>query len=134
MELTLDGVLKNMKELRHKYKIKCVMYNENQQRAALKVILPKDLNVSGGRRSNDELLLMLIHEEDLSNSLEEIKEAYDLYRELAINILVDYATKLGIEEMILIYRNKMHFRWEDIAWLTGYSRRQVIRIYQNGTP
>ena len=42
MELTLDDVLKNMKELRHKYKIKCVMYNENQQRAALKVILPKD--------------------------------------------------------------------------------------------
>lgn len=133
MELTLDDVLKNMKELRHKYKIKCVMYNENQQRAALKVILPKDLNVSGGRRSNDELLLMLIREEDLSNSLEEIKEAYDLYRELAINILFDYANKLSVSDMISIYREKMHFKWDDIAWLTGYSRRQVFRIYQDGT-
>ena len=134
MELTLDEVLKNMKELRHKYKIKCVMYNENQLRASLKAIQPKDLNVLSGRRSNDEILSMLIKEEDLSNSLDEIKEAYNLYRELAINILVDYATKLGIEEMIIIYREKMHFKWEDIAWLTGYSRRQIIRIYQNGTP
>lgn len=131
MELTLSEVLENMKELRHKYKIKCVMYNENQLRGSLKAIQPKDLNVSGGRRSNDELLSMLIKDEELLTSLDEIKKAYDTYRELAINILVDYASKLGIEEMILIYRNKMHFMWEDIAWLTGYSKRQVLRIYQN---
>lgn len=134
MELGLDEVLKNMKELKHRYKIKCVMYNENQLRASLRAIQPKDLNVSGGRRNNDEILSMLIKKENLSNSLEEIKESYNLYRELAINILVDYATKMGIEEMIIIYREKMHFKWEDIAWLTGYSRRQVLRIYQNGTP
>lgn len=131
MELTLSEVLENMKELRHKYKIKCVMYNENRLRGNLKAIQPKDLNVSGGRRSNDELLSLLIKDEELLTSLDGIKKAYDIYRELAINILVDYATKLGIEEMILIYRNKMHFKWEDIAWLTGYSKRQVLRIYQN---
>ena len=134
MELGLDEVLENMKELRHRYKIKSVMYNENKLRATLKAIQPKDLNVSGGRRNNDEMLSILIKEEDLSNSLDEIKKAYDLYRELAINILVDYATKLGIEEMIIIYREKMHFKWEDIAWLTGYSKRQVFRIYKDGTP
>lgn len=133
MELGLDEVLKNMKELKHRYKIKCVMYNENQLRASLRAIQPKDLNVSGGRRNNDEILSMLIKKENLSNSLEEIKESYNLYRELAINILVDYATKMGIEEMIIIYREKMHFKWDDIAWLTGYSRRQVFRIYQDGT-
>ena len=133
MELTLSEVLENMTELRHKYKIKCIMYNKNQLRGRLKAIQPKDLNVSGGRRrrSNDELLSMLIKNEELITSLDEIKKAYDTYRELAINILVDYATKLGIEEMILIYREKMHFKWEDIAWLTGYSKRQVLRIYQN---
>lgn len=133
MELSLDEVLKNMKELRHKYKIKCVMYNENQLRATLKSIQPKDLNISSGRRNNDEILSMLIREEDLSNSIDEIKESYNLYRELAINILADYANKLSVSDMISIYREKMHFKWDDIAWLTGYSRRQVFRIYQDGT-
>ena len=117
MNLSLDEVLKNMKDLRNRYDIKCVM------------LRPKDLNVSGGKTSGDIMLNMMINEEELLNNLDEIKKAYNSYRELAINILVEYARTKPVEEMIVIYRDKMHFKWNDIAWLVHYSSRQVIRIY-----
>jgi len=48
---------------------------------------------------------------------------------MAINILVEYAMTKPTEEMIIIYRDTMRFKWNDIAWLVHYSTRQVIRIY-----
>ena len=123
MNLSLDEVLKNMKDLRNRY-------DKNRFRVSLQAIRPKDLNVSGGKTSGDSMLNMMINEEELLNNLDEIKKAYNSYRELAINILVEYARIKPVEEMIIIYRDKMHFKWNDIAWLVGYSRAQVIRIYE----
>lgn len=129
MNLTLDEVLKNMKELKNRYGIKCVMYHRNRGKVGLQTIRPKDLMVTSSRMSNDTILNMLAKEEELISSLDEIKESYNLYRELAINILVDYAMTKSKEEMIIIYRDKMHFKWDDIAWLIGYEERQIRRIY-----
>ena len=129
MNLSLDEELKNMKDLRNRYDIKCVMLHKNRFRVSLQAIRPKDLNVSGGKTSGDIMLNMMINEEELLNNLDEIKKAYNSYRELAINILVEYARTKPVEEMIVIYRDKMHFKWNDIAWLVHYSSRQVIRIY-----
>lgn len=138
MNLSLEEVLKNMKELKHKYEIKSVMAHKNRLSVGLQPIRPKDLNVKGGKFSNDKLANMLIKESELLSSLEDIKDSYNLYREMAINILVNYAMTKSANEMIVIYRDKMHFKWNDIAWLVGYSRIQVIRIYnqqmQNDTP
>lgn len=130
MNLSLDEVLKNMKDLRNRYEIKRVMLHKNRFRVGLQAIRPKDLNVSGGKTLGDSMLNMMINEEELLNNLDEIKKAYNSYRELAINILVEYARIKPVEEMIAIYRDKMHFKWNDIAWLVGYSRAQVIRIYE----
>lgn len=129
MELSLDEVLKNMKELQHKYEIKCVMYNKNKLSVKLKAIEPKDILVEGGRLNNDKILNMLAREEELTTKLEGIITAYNLYREMAINILVEYSMTKPIDEMIVIYRDKMKFKWDDIAKLVHYSSRQVIRIY-----
>lgn len=130
MQLNLDDVLKNMDELKHKYEIKTVMCHKNRFGVELQAIRPKDLTVHGGRLSNDKLLNMLVKEEELLNKLEDIKKSYDLYRDMAINILVEYAMTKPVEEMIVIYRDTMSFKWNDIAWLVKYSRAQVIRIYE----
>ena len=127
MNLSLEELLKNMSRLKKKYEIKSIMLHKN--RLVLKAIKPKDLNVSGGRRINDALTDMLIQEEENLFKLDDIKEAYNLYREMAINILVEYAMVKSKKEMIKIYRDTMHFKWEDIAWLVGYSRSQTIEIY-----
>ena len=129
MNLSLEEVLKIMKELKHRYEIKSVMAHKNRLSVGLQPIRPKDLNVKGGRLSNDKLVNMLITESELLSSLEDIKESYCLYREMAINILVEYAMTKPTEEMIIIYRDTMRFKWNDIAWLVHYSTRQVIRIY-----
>lgn len=130
MKLNLDEVLKNMDELKHRYEIKTVMCHKNRFGVGLQAIRPKDLTVHGGRLSNDKLLNMLVKEEELLNKLEDIKKSYDLYRDMAINILVEYAMTKPVEEMIVIYRDTMSFKWNDIAWLVKYSRAQVIRIYE----
>ena len=129
MNLSLEEVLKNMKEFKYKYEIKSVMAHKNRLSVELQPIRPKDLNVKGGKLSNDKLANMLITESEILSSLEDIKDSYYLYREMAINILVEYAMIKSTEEMIVIYRDKMHFKWNDIAWLVHYSSRQVIRIY-----
>lgn len=129
MKLSLEEILKNMRELKHKYEIKSVMVHKNRLGVGLQAIRPKDLNIRGGRLSNDKLANMLIKESELLNKLEGIKEAYNIYRDMAINILVDYAMTKSIEDMIMIYRNTMRFKWNDIAYLVKYSRAQVIRIY-----
>ena len=127
--MKLDDVLKNMKDLKNKYKLKCVMLNCNHSSVGLQSIKPKDLMVSGSRSSNDKILNMLAKEEEGLSSLSDIKESYNLHRDMAINILVEYASAKSKEEMIEIYRDKMHFKWNDIAWLVGYSRSQTIEIY-----
>lgn len=129
MEISLDEVLNNMRDLKNKYEIKIVMFHKNRLKVGLQSIQPKDLNVKGGRRNNDSLATMLIKEEEYLNSLEGLKESYNLYREMAINILVKYAKTKSVAEMISIYRDKMKFKWDDIAWLVKYSRSQTIEIY-----
>lgn len=137
MELTLDDILKNMEELKTKYKIKCVMYNKNLLYTGLQSIQPKDITTTGGKHNPDKILLSIVKRAELCEKLDEIVESYNAYRELAINKLVEYSKIKTISEMIIIYRDKMHFKWKAIAFIVKYSRAQVIRIYndfKNETP
>ena len=125
----LTDLLKEMEKLKIKYKLKCLMYDEKVNTNVLQAVRPKDIASSSYHSNEDKTLLKLIQEESILDSIDTLKRKYNIYRNLVINKLVEYSGKKTIAEMIVIYREQMHFKWEDIAYLVKYSRSQTIDIY-----
>lgn len=129
-QLDLDTLLETLDLLKTKYKIKCVLYNKILLSMDLKSIQPKDIVVSKSRRSNDQILSLIANKEKISNDINEIKKMYNLYRDLILNKLVELSQVKSCSEMIVIYRDKMNFKWNEIAFIVKYSRSQTIEIYR----
>ncbi len=129
-ELTIEEVIEEMGKLKIRYYDIAHRLRINFAKIRLRSVVPKDIMVKGGRRTNDKILLSIAEQDDLRTELSEVKKAYYSYKDLLIELIWEKEKKSTKEEMIQFYKEKMHYSYDEIAVLIGYSKRQVQRIYK----
>jgi len=110
-ELTLEEILKEMKKLRYRLleladRLK-IGYFE------IKAITWKDV-VTKSSFKGDTM----------------IKQSYEDLRMLAIEKMADMLENKPIDECIVYFRDKLHWKWKDIAKMFNYSIRQCQNLYK----
>lgn len=128
-ELTVEEVIKEMSKLKERYYYIAHLLHINFLSIRLKGVEIKDIMVNGGRRTSDKMLLSIAKSEDLKIELENTRESYYSYRDLLIDKIIDMKETKTTEEMILFYKDTMHYKFEDIAVLVGYGIAQTKRKY-----
>lgn len=128
-ELTVEEILEEMSKLKERYYYIANLLHKNFLSIRLRGVEFKDIMVSGGRRTSDKMLLSIIKNGDLNLELESIKDAYYSYRDLLIDTIIDMKKTKTVDEMIVFYKDTMHYKFKDIAILVDYSLKQVKRKY-----
>ena len=128
-ELTVQEILEEMDELKERYYYVANLLHKNFLSVRLKGVELKDIMVKGGRRTSDKILLSITKSEDLNVELESTRESYYAYRDLLIDKIMEMKKTKSVDEMIVFYKDTMHYKFEDIAILVDYSLAQVKRKY-----
>ena len=128
-ELTVQEILEEMDELKERYYYVANLLHKNFLSVRLKGVELKDIMVKGGRRTSDKILLSITKSEDLNVELENTRESYYAYRDLLIDKIMEMKKTKSVDEMIVFYKDTMHYKFEDIAILVYYSLAQVKRKY-----
>jgi len=128
-ELTVQEILEEMDELKERYYYVANLLHKNFLSIRLKGVELKDIMVKGGRRTSDKILLSITKSEDLNVELENTRESYYAYRDLLIDKIMEMKKTKSVDEMIVFYKDTMHYKFEDIAILVDYSLAQVKRKY-----
>lgn len=128
-ELTVQEILEEMDELKERYYYVANLLHKNFLSIRLKGVELKDIMVKGGRRTSDKILLSITKSEDLNVELENTRESYYAYRDLLIDKIIEMKKTKSVDEMIVFYKDTMHYKFEDIAILVDYSLAQVKRKY-----
>lgn len=128
-ELTVQEILEEMDELKERYYYVANLLHKNFLSVRLKGVELKDIMVKGGRRTSDKILLSITKSEDLNVELENTRESYYAYRDLLIDKIMEMKKTKSVDEMIVFYKDTMHYKFEDIAILVDYSLAQVKRKY-----
>ena len=118
-----------MDELKERYYYVANLLHKNFLSVRLKGVELKDIMVKGGRRTSDKILLSITKSEDLNVELENTRESYYAYRDLLIDKIMEMKKTKSVDEMIVFYKDTMHYKFEDIAILVDYSLAQVKRKY-----
>lgn len=130
-EITIDEVLEEMQKLKARYYFIAHLLHKNFQSIRLKGVTPKEIMVKGGYKTADKILITLGKCDDLSNELDSVKKAYYTYKDLLISLIREKEKTTSVDEMIVFYRDKMHYSFDEIAIIYSYSKRQIIRKYKN---
>ena len=125
-ELTINELVDNMNELKKQIYSIATQIEINIANIQLKAITPKDIMVKGGKIS-DRMTNFVIKDESLRFELESKKESYNDYRKKVIAKISEID---DAEDRIIFFRDKLHWKWSDIAKVENYSERQVRRKYK----
>jgi len=126
-ELTLEEILKEMKKLRYRLleladRLK-IGYFE------IKAITWKDV-VTKSSFKGDTMIKQIIKTDDTREEFDVVKESYEDLRMLAIEKMADMLENKPIDECIVYFRDKLHWKWKDIAKMFNYSIRQCQNLYK----
>ena len=125
-ELTLEEIIEEMNDLKKQIYSIATQIEINISSIHLKSITPKDIMVKGGK-IGDKMTNFVIRDESLKEEFEAKKQSYNEYRRLAIDKI---KSTDDVNERIVLYRDKLHWKWYDIASVENYSERQVRRRYK----
>ena len=128
-ELTIEEILDEMNDL--KKRINSIATILRIKMEPLKGIEYKDVVSKGSNVMNDVMLNRIIKTDELAQELEAKKESYNDYRRVAVEKIQKMREEKSVDEMIVFYRDKLHWKWREIAKITNYSSRQCLRKYKN---
>ena len=128
-ELTVEEILEEMDKLKERYYYIANLLHKNFLSIRLKGLELKDFMIKGGKKTSDKILLSIAENDELNINLESTKESYYAYKELLIDKIVEMKKTKTIDEMILFYRDTLHYKFDDIAVLVNYSAKQTKRNY-----
>lgn len=128
-ELTVEEILEEMDKLKERYYYIANLLQKNFLSIRLKGLDLKDIMIKGGKKTSDKILLSIAENDELNINLESTKESYYAYKELLIDKIVEMKKTKTIDEMILFYRDTLHYKFDDIAVLVNYSAKQTKRKY-----
>lgn len=126
-ELTLEETLKEMKKLKFrlldlKEKLKIGFFE-------IKAITWKDI-ITKSSFKGDVMLSKMIKADGTREEFDSSKEAYDGYRQLAIEKIGEMIENTSKEECIVYFRDRLHWRWEDIAKMFNCNEKTCRRKYK----
>jgi len=95
----------------------------------MKAIQVKDVCVQSSRGSFDALLMQIIKDNELTDTIDAKITSYT-YKVLVVERIKEMSKTATEEEMIVFCRDILHWKWEDIARTTNYSLSQFHRKYK----
>ena len=125
-KLTIEEILVEMNKLKNKiYSLETVLHKKINP---LKGVTYKDI-VTKNHTNNDIILNSIIKVDELESELDATIESYNGYKNMAIREIQKMRKEKTVDEMIVLYRDKLHWKWKDICKITNYSIRQCHRKY-----
>lgn len=126
-KLNIKEILREMNRLRKRfYSLATILQKRINP---LKGITYKDIQINGGGGASDIMTNNLIKIEEDKETLESIRDSYNSYRNLAIDRIIEMQEEKTDAEMIVFFRDELHWKWKDIARIMSYSERHCRRLY-----
>ncbi len=129
-QMTVYDMLRQMRTL--KRTILCLVDKKNINLALryMKVISVKDVCVQSSKGGSNAMLNSIIKDEHFDEEINNNLNAYNDFRNMAIEEIKKMIEEKTDEEMIVFYKDELHWKVSDICKATNYSRAQVYRIYK----
>ncbi len=126
--LTLEEILKEMKKLKYrllelKEKLRIGFFE-------IKAITWKDIKSSSSSNKGDVMLNKMIKTDGTREEFETVKSSFNSYRQLAIEKIGEMIENTSKEECIVYFRDRLHWRWEEIAAMFDCSEKTCRRKYK----
>ena len=96
----------------------------------ISAITYKDVLIKGGKRCDDIMLSKTIQREEAKDEFDIVKEAYDSYKDLAVNKIREMLNSTPVDECIVYFRDELKWSWKEIAQLFNYNERHCRRLYK----
>lgn len=128
-QLTIYDMLKHMRTL--KRTILCLVDKKyiNLALRYMKAISLKDVCVQSSKGGNNAMLNSIIKDEHFEEEINSNLTSYNEYRNMAIEEIKKMIEEKTDEEMIVFYKDELHWKVSDICKATHYSKAQFYRIY-----
>jgi len=127
--LTIQEILNEMRTLKRTVLCLCEKRDLNRILRYMKAIQVKDVCVQSSKGSSDVMLMQIIKDNELTDTIDAKITSYT-YKVLAVERIKEMSKTATEEEMIVFYRDILHWKWEDIARATNYSLSQCHRKYK----
>ena len=108
-------------KLSHKY---------NRSMILVSAITYTDILTKGGKRWDDVMLNKTIQREEAKDEFDIIKEAYNSYKDLAVDKIREMINSKSVEECIVYFRDELKWSWKEISQLFNYNERHCRRLYK----
>ncbi len=131
-KLTIKELLKEMDYLKKQiYSLETVLQRRINP---LKGITYEDVNstIKGKGGHNDPMTNNLIQKDELKTKLDVKKDSYYSYREQAIEEIAEMMSTKSDEEMVVFFRDDLHWKWNDVIKVMHCSLRKGHYLYKKG--
>ena len=125
-ELALEEVIKEMNKL--KYRLLDLSEKLHIGFFEIRAITYKEI-MSNTNYKGDIMLNKVIKADDTREEFDAVKESYNAYREVAINKIGEMLETKSKGECIVYLKDKIHWKWKQIAKLVDLSDRQCQNLY-----
>ena len=125
-ELTLEEVVKEMNKL--KYRLLDLSEKLHIGFFEIRAITYKEI-MSSTNYKGDIMLNRVIKTDGTREEFDSVKESYNAYREVAINKIGEMLETKSKSECIVYLKDKIHWKWKQIAKLMDLSDRQCQNLY-----
>ena len=95
----------------------------------MKAISVKDVCVQSSKGGSNAMLNSIIKDEHFDEEINNNLNAYNDFRNMAIEEIKKMIEEKTDEEMIVFYKDELHWKWNDIGKAVNYSVRQCHRKY-----
>lgn len=126
--LTIEKIENEIKEITKDLETYLTKREINFEKTQPKATKYDKLLVSGSRPLNDNFTYYVIKKEDLDETIESKVVALKSWQQKLLDFLIK-KNENDYKETIIYFRDKKKLKWKEIAKLTGFSIRHVIRIY-----
>ena len=128
-ELTIYEVLRELQELKKEYYRLATLLAIRIE--PLRGLSFNDVNstIKGHGGAKDTMTNNFAKIEEYQTKLDAIKDSYDSYYNDAMKKIKIMQDSCSEAEMIVFYRDELHWKWKDIAKIVHYTDRHCKRIY-----
>ena len=126
-ELSLNEVLKEMTKL--KYRLLELGDKLNVGFFEIRAITYKEI-MSSTNYKGDLMLNKMIKVDGTREEFDAVRESYNAYREVAISKIGEMLETKSKGECIVYFRDKLHWKWDEIAKMFNISSRHCRNLYK----
>ena len=125
-ELALEEILKEMSKL--KYRLLDLSEKLHIGFFEIRAITYKEI-MSSTNYKGDLMLNKMIRADGTREEFDAVLDSYNAYREVAINKIGEMLETKSKGECIVYFRDRLHWKWDEIARMFFLSKKQCKRIY-----